>query len=66
MCEVNIGSILYARFSDFRDFILRFIDLLAKIQGIVEHFPTSGKRLYDFWPRAGMRELHNGFPLLEP
>ena len=48
MCEVNIGSILHVGFSDFRDFILGFIDLLAKIQGIDEHFPTSRERLYVF------------------
>jgi hypothetical protein len=37
-------------------------DEFAKILGIDERFPASGKRLCDFWLRADKRELHNGFP----
>jgi hypothetical protein len=51
------------RVQRFSGFYIGLEDALAKIQGTDERFPASGKRLCDFWLRAGMRELHNGFPL---
>ena len=54
------------RVQRFPGFYIRADGALAKIPGTDERFPTSGKRLCDFWLRVAMRELHNGFPACRP